>query len=38
MMARIGVGGSVGWVPAVNTSMTRMRPPQHGHGVGKTRG
>src|SRR5208337_1309350 len=33
-----GVGRRLGWQPAANTSITIMRPPQHGHGQGSTRG
>src|ERR1700738_2750412 len=34
----LGVGRQVGWQPRANTSMTIMRPPQYGHGQGRTRG
>ena len=38
MMAAVGEGRCLGVEPASNTSMTCMRPPQQGHGVGSTRG
>src|SRR5262249_26501765 len=33
-----GIGRHFGSRPRANTSMTIMRPPQHGHGHGSTRG
>jgi len=33
-----GVGRRLGSLPAANTSITIMRPPQRGHGQGSTRG
>jgi hypothetical protein len=33
----VGAGDEVGWVPAAKVSMMIMRPPQRGHGHGKTR-
>jgi hypothetical protein len=35
---RIAVGRFLGMLPGSSTSMMCMRPPQHGHGVGSTRG
>ena len=33
-----GAGRHLGSQPRANVSMTIMRPPQHGHGDGRTRG
>ena len=38
MQAGRGAGRVLGVSPRANTSMTSSRPPQHGHGVGQTRG
>ena len=40
ILATIGAldGGCLGALPGSNVSMTCMRPPQHGHGAGNTRG
>jgi hypothetical protein len=38
MIGGAGVGRCLGWQPRAKVSMMIMRPPQHGHGFGSTRG